>query len=139
MPTFTVKSAQHRRAVTNQHGDFQVIGLTLVNGDGEPKGVEWFTKATTPIPEEGATLEGTIENGQYGPVFKKAKPAFNGGGGRGRDPKESAQIVQQHSQEMALLYARLQFDRGALPDNFNLEQLLVIAAKFAADAKEAQP
>jgi hypothetical protein len=104
--------------------------------------VEWARKATSPPPTIGQKVDGTIDtSGEYGPKFKSTPSSgFSGGGGpRPRDPKESAQIIQQHSQRMALDYARLQHDRGALPDNFALEQVLIIAGKFADDAKAATP
>lgn len=109
--------------------------------EGEEKLINTGRKPSNPLTP-GTKLTGTMEPGDRGGLKFVRAPAnngFGGGGPRGRDPKESAQIVQQHSQRMALDYARLQHERGRLPDDFSLDQILVIAAKFAADAKAAQP
>lgn len=101
--------------------------------------VEWARKADSPAPAVGQKIEGTLDtSGEYGPKFK-ATPTSSFGGRGGRSPQERAEIIQQHSHKVALEYARLQNDRGKLPDDFNLDQILVIAGKFAADAKAAKP
>lgn len=101
MSTFTVKSASHKKDVDGKHGPMQVIALALKdNSTAQEFDAEWFTKASTEVPASGTTIEGTVEDSQYGKKFKKAFQG--GGGGRGRSPEETRAIQRQHSQEMAL-------------------------------------
>lgn len=121
MATYTVTAAVKKKDVpAKEEGrqPMQVIGLLLTDGDGKAQEAEWFTRATTQVPAEGQQLEGTLEPGPYGLKFKKA-PVATGFGGRARDPRETAAIQRQHSQEMALraLTVRVaqgeQFDRDS--------------------------
>lgn len=137
MPTFTVKEIINARPWSKDGGEPTVVYYDF-NAEEVPDRINVGRKPSNPLTV-GMKLEGTLEDDQRG-NGKRLKVAFGGGGGgRGRDPKESAQIIQQHSQRMALDWARLQFDRGKLPDDATLEHVLLIAAKFAADAKAAQP
>lgn len=77
MTAFTVKAASKKKDVDGKHGPMQVIALTFDDGTQ----AEWFTKASTPVPAPGSTLDGELEDGQYGKKFKKA--FAGGGGGRG--------------------------------------------------------
>jgi hypothetical protein len=99
MPTYAVTAAEEKKRVDGKYGPMVVFNLRLKGPDGIEHTAEWFTKATTPLPAPGTSLEGDLEDGQYGKSFKKAKPA-NGFGGR--EPRDSGRIERQHSQEMAL-------------------------------------
>ena len=110
MPEFTVLEAEHKKAVDGKHGPMQVIALRLNDGDRDHD-AEWFTKATTDVPQSGTRLEGTLEAGQYGLRFKKA---YNAPGGGGRSPKDTASIVRQHSQHMSLLLLQAKAQAGLL-------------------------
>jgi hypothetical protein len=125
MPTYTVTAATKKKDVQGQHGPMQVIALML---EGHAPLVEWFTKADTPLPTPGSTIEGEVSQGEYGLKFKKT-PA---GGFRpgGRSPEDSKQIVRQHSQEMALRYCAL---KGAKPD---MGELRKVIDWFQRDAEE---
>lgn len=137
MSTFTVASAAKKKDVPGQHGPMQVIALTLDDGTGEPKAAEWFTKATTPLPQAGSTLEGELtKDPQFGWKFKRAQNQ-NGAGFRQRDPRETAQIVRQHSQRMALMYVHAKAVVGALPADFKPSDLLPIVQFFFDDALKA--
>ena len=139
MPTFTVKEIVSARPWSKDGGEPTVIYYDF-NVEEVPDRINVGRKPSNPLTV-GMKLEGILEDDQRG-NGKKLKTSFGGGGGGGprpRDPKESAQIIQQHSQAQALRYAELQHARGKLPDDFNLEQILLIAAKFAADAKAATP
>lgn len=139
MPSYTVKEIRSSRPWPSQE-DLKVVyyDFTIEGQDGL---VNIGRKPTNPLTP-GTVLEGTLDSdGRGGWKFVKAQNGFGGGGGggRGRDPKESAQIVQQHSQAQALRYCELQQARGKLPDDFTIEHVLLLAAKFAADAKAATP
>ena len=135
MSTFTVQAAAQKKEVPGQHGPMQVIALTLDDGTGEPKAAEWFTKATTPLPQAGSTLEGDLtKDPNYGWKFKRAQQ--NGGGFRGRSPQETAQIAHMHAQKCALAYAQLRQTQGQLPENFSLDDLFVIARAFRKNVEE---
>lgn len=76
--------------------------IDLVLPDGTTEGnIELAQKKTTPAPQVGDTLEGSIDrSGSYGPKFKKAQGqggggARGGGGSRARDPQERASIERQ--------------------------------------------
>lgn len=140
MPVFTVQAASQKKLLPdNGRGAKQVMNLTLAEGNNAPVIAEWFTNATTPLPTVGSTLEGTIEPSDYGPKFKKAG-GFTGGGGGGprqRDPRESAQIQRQHSQEMALRYAAIRAEKEMLPEPFKLEDLRAVIDWFEKDIEQS--
>lgn len=135
--TYTVKSATKTKDVTLEgKGAFQSVALILADPTGERIEAEWFTKSTTVLPVPGAQLDGTVEDGPYGKKFKKAfAPAGGGGFGRPRDPKDTAAIVRQHSQHMALLYAQAKAQAGGLPVDFTVEQLRKIIDWFDDDVR----
>lgn len=142
MPTFEIMVVgdQIREWSSERGGPMKSyrVGLRDEQGQSTPN-VEWARKATSPPPVAGQKIEGTLDtSGQYGPKFK-ATPSSSFGGGRGRDPKESAQIVRQHSQEMALMYAALRVDKELLPEPFKLSDLKAVINWFEADAKAATP
>lgn len=111
MTAYTVVSAAKKKDVDGRHGPMQVIALTLRNDAGMEKAVEWFTKATTPLPTPGAKLDGEVtKDEQYGTFkFKKAQQqnGYQGGGGRPRDPQERKSIQAQASQKVAVDIVRL--------------------------------
>lgn len=118
--TLEVVGAERGPVKDGQYGPMAAIKLVLKLPDGEMKSAEWFTKATTPVPQAGEKVTGTLEDSQYGLKFRKAK--VNGAfGPRPEDPKRSASIRRQHSQHMALLYAQVKATLGQLPDDFKPE------------------
>jgi hypothetical protein len=128
--TFTVKAAAQKKAFEGKYGPSQVITLTLDNGSGDTKEAEWLTKAATPLPAVGSTLEGDLEPSEYGLNFKKAHGG--GGFGGGRSPRDSRRIERQHSQEMSI---RVLAANGALGP-FTGEQPHPTTASIRAVIKE---
>jgi hypothetical protein len=102
MPSFTVEEVEQIKDMPDaKYGPAKVLRLTLKNEDRRP---EWFTKAATPEPEPGSTIEGDIEPSDFGPKWKPAGSRQGGGGGqyqRPRSPAEELRIVRQHAHEMA--------------------------------------
>ena len=100
MSVYTVESASVKKTLQLDHGEFTVYTVTL-QGHGD---VELKQKASSPAPAQGASLTGTIEDTQYGRVFKKEFQPRPGGGGYQPDPAKEARIVRQHSQQMAIYW-----------------------------------
>lgn len=119
MPEFTVLHASHKRDLPAK-GDYkpsQVIALTLTDGTVQHE-AEWITATTTDVPPVNTRLSGTIEPSQYGLRFKKDRPAFAGGSGfKPRDPKDTASIIRQHSEHMAVLLLQVKATAGVLADD----------------------
>lgn len=141
MGMYTVETVQPKATFKNDYGEFQVYALTLTDGT-TPQNVEMNQKITTPAPTVGQRLEGEISTDKNGYLkFKKAQQQNGGGGGRGpRDPKETAQITRQHSQEMAILWAATLEKQGRLPADAKVDTFLKpIIDWFQADAEAAVP
>jgi hypothetical protein len=84
---YTIKAVTGNKPWAGQHGPMMSYYLTLVDGEGqETANVDLAQKPTSPAPQPGQTLEGNIDQGSYGPKFKKAfTQSFGGGGGYGQD------------------------------------------------------
>lgn len=136
MPSYLVKEATKTGDKPDKgFGPMQTIALTLQEyGQAEQIGAEWYTKATTAVPASGSTIDGEVSPSQYGLKFKKAQQP--GGGGRGRSPEDTKQIVRQHSQEMALRYCTVRATQGKLPETFDMVDLRSIVDWFQRDAEE---
>src|SRR5690242_13876910 len=80
-------------------GMFTSYKLALQSGQT----AELFQRKDSPAPVAGQVIDGTLEQSQYGLKIKK-NAKLGGGGPRQRDPRETAAIQRQHSQEMALRY-----------------------------------
>lgn len=135
MPTYTVERVQGPREWTSQQGGgtFHSYTLTL---QGVDKPAELNQKPETQPPQAGQTLELDL---QPHPRFEdrlKAKKVqqFKGGGGRGRDPQERAEIRRQNAQAQALKYAEIQAARGKLPDDWNFRMLGPVIEFFFNDS-----
>lgn len=107
MPSYTVTMLEREKPWSGDYGAMIDYTVTLKDSDGkEHAGVVVAQKEKTPPVTVGQTLTGTVEPGKWGPKFKKEQLQGGGGGGgfRPRDPKETAAIQRQHSQEMALRF-----------------------------------
>lgn len=137
MPQFTVTAVSDEvREVTTGNGKFRSFKMHLRDEQGQlHKSVEWFRKASSPAPRKDDTLDGVLEDGQFGPKFKPT-PKQGGFGGRGRDPKERAEIRRQHAQTTALRYMELLHSRGELM-NASWETLSQYTNQFFKDSGEA--
>jgi hypothetical protein len=118
MPEFTIVAAAHKRDLPPKEGmrPSQVIALTLDDGTTRHD-AEWITATTTDDAAlVGTRISGTLEPSQYGLRFKKERPAF-GGGARGRSPEDTASIVRQHSEHMAILLLQVKATAGVLAED----------------------
>jgi hypothetical protein len=120
-------------------GTFVSYKLTVDDGTTTTANVELFQKKDSIPPEVGKSYENwSLEQSQYGMKIKKAG-GFGGAGPRQRDPKESARIVRQHSQEMAIHWTALAHSRGMLPEAFKLPDLEQIVDWFQRDVEREPP
>ena len=134
MAEYTVIAANQKKELDGQHGRMQVIALTLgKDGQADAIQAEWFTKATTPLPQQGQKLEGEVEQGQYGLKFKKAQTGFGGGKG-GMDPATQRRVARFAAQERALLYMQVKgITDFKLDDDFRK-----VVTWFQKDAEAAE-
>jgi hypothetical protein len=93
--TITAVSDQVRQWASEKAGPMNSYRVNLTDSAGvESHNVELAQKAATPAPTVGQSLEGNLDNTQYGLKFKKAFTAgAGGGGGRPKDPAERAAIA----------------------------------------------
>lgn len=141
MPQYTITavSPNVRDWDAKQGGPMKSYRVHLKDAQGTVvQNVEWSRRASSPPPEVGQTVEGELEDkGQYGLKLRVTQRG-GGGGSRGRDPKERAEIRRQHAQTTALRWAELQHARGRLPDEFGTADLMRLVDHFYADSGAAQ-
>lgn len=120
MSTFTITNVHDkvRDWSSQQGGAMKAYRIDVTGPRGEENGVEWSRKASSEVPTVGQTIDGDIEQGQYGPKFKAARQASGFGGPRQRDPKETAAIQRQHSQSAAVEFLKAKIQAGALEGDF---------------------
>lgn len=75
--------------------DFGNVYVVMGTIDGELETVEITTKSQN-APKIGDTIEGTVEDTQYGKRFKKT-PSAGGYRSGGRSPEEQDAIMRQHA------------------------------------------
>lgn len=117
-PTYLVENATKKKEIEGRNGPLAIYELQLKDGEGSVT-CEVAQMVTTAAPYAGQSVEGTIDHsGPFGAKFKKASKGAAGGGNAGfqRDPKETASIVRQHSQHMAILWCSILERKGRLTD-----------------------
>lgn len=137
MASFTIRGVEKRKQFTTKHGStLQSYGLTIEDSEKQIVHVELNQKPETAEPTIGATIEGTVENGQYGQKFKKDQANSAAVGGKApMDPKREARICHMHAQKCALSYAHLRQAQGKLPEEFGMGDLFKIAKMFREDVE----
>lgn len=97
MYTVTAVSDQTRPWSSNKGGAMISYRVHLKDSAGvATQNVEWAKKATSDPPKIGDTVDGNIDNTEYGLKLKVAYqggPGGGGGGGRPKDPAERAAIA----------------------------------------------
>lgn len=100
--------------------------------------VELAQKQSSAPPAVGQVLEGNVDQGDYGPKFRKAFQ--QGGGGRGMSPEDRASIVRQHSQDMSLRALELAYALGVIEKPATAREFLELVEKttdwFVKDARK---
>ena len=82
MSSYTVQAVNSNREWEGKFGKMISYDINLQGPEGFTGSVELAQKPETPAPQEGGTLEGHIEQGKFGPKFKKESgQTFKGGGG----------------------------------------------------------
>ena len=129
MSEYIVAEAGVTKSGLGTNGDMKEITLRFQDGVQ----ATWFCKQDTAVPAPGTSVQGEIEDSQWGKKFKKARSGGFGGGGFGggkMDPAREQKIVRQHSQEMALRYVAAK----DVPLNNGIEDLTKIIDWFQKDA-----
>ena len=126
MPTYTVKAINRQKNWSGKFGDMVSYYCLLENGEGNQAEVELAQKVSTAAPQVGQSLEGTVENGEYGKKFKKAQPAGGGfrGGPRPDDPATRDSIERQVAVKAA---AEVFAGQNKLPSE---DEILRVTAAF---------
>jgi hypothetical protein len=93
-------------------GKFGVLHKYMVMFEGQPDAVEMNIKPTSPVPQIGEELDGTIETTSYGKKFKRTQSGgFQGGSS---NPERQSSIEWQSARRDAVDYciakSRLLFD-----------------------------
>jgi hypothetical protein len=118
---FTVVAAQHKKDMPPKEGmrPSQVVALSLQDISGaQSHSAEWITSKDADVEAlVGTRVSGTLEPSQYGLRFKKDRPTFSGGGFKPRDPKDTASIIRQHSEHMAVLLLQVKATAGVLTED----------------------
>jgi hypothetical protein len=135
VPSFKVAEIVGKRPWPNEEDtkviyfNFRAEGVERVCNIGRKPGNEL---------KVGDVLEATSEDDGRGGLKLKVQNNFAGGGGpRPEDPKRSARILRQHSQQMAIEWVALALSRGKLPEDFTLAKLWALVDAFDKDACEA--
>lgn len=133
MPTFTVEAASLKKDIAPKEGMQPKKVLNLVLADSAGRHVcEWFTNATTPVPEAGSQIEGDLKDGQYGLSFTKARAnGYGGGGPRPEDPKKSAAIQRMASVKAAHQSLELAVTLSVVEQPKSVEEFLKLVQRFA--------
>lgn len=136
--THTITVVSQPREWESKYGQMKSYTVKVEGDEGT---YELSRKATSPAPTVGQRIDVAevqpSPNGNYPPKLKLAQANRSGGGGR--SPEESARIMRQHSQEMALRYAVAKAGPSGLSEDFKLENLLPLIEWFDKDAKAAKP
>lgn len=120
-------------------GTFTSWKLTVTDGTTETAGAELFQRKDSVPPTVGQVIDGTLEQSQFGWKVKKTAKMGGGGGFRPRDPKETAAIQRQHSQEMAVRWTAIAQSRGLLPESFTIQNLKQVIDWFERDISDHAP
>ncbi len=147
MPTYTVTAVNGTTPKPDTgYGLMQEINLDLSDGTQTYRGVNWFTKAATPLPQQGESIDFEItEDPRWGLKAKKPKnPAYaNGGGGApksfggsggGMSPDREKKIVRQHSQAQAIAFLT-----ATQKDGFKLADVKTVTDWFDNDVFGTEP
>lgn len=118
---YKITSSAKLKDRETQYGPMTDYMMMLTDENNASVAAELSQKQSTPAPVAGATISGTIEQTQYGPKFKKDKPAYSGAGVSSRDPETQRYIMRQNALTTAV-------NRGIC----KVQEL----CKFAKDKKE---
>lgn len=131
MSNYTITAVNGQREFDSKYGPLVSYKLTITGDDGYEGEAEMTRKPESPAPQQGETIEGTLDrsNPRFPPKLKKAQ----GGGaprGGGRPNKDSdsieRQVAYKGAVEMAVAFAG-NADEGKklLPELFELSVGLI--------------
>lgn len=130
---YTVTNAMKTREYAGKYGTMHSYAMQL---EGVDATVELSQKPETAPPKSGDTLDGTIEDTQYGKRFKKAQPANSFSGGttsRQNDPDTRASIERQSALKAAVETVRDYYTWAGItiPKDKEAERLSVYVNEIA--------
>lgn len=95
---YTITAAIKAESFTTEHGTFDKYMLQLKDESGQQVSCYINQKNSTPAPEPGSELNGSIEpDGRGGNKFKKESSFGGGGRSYGKSPEEQAIIARQNA------------------------------------------
>ena len=115
MASFTINKCEFKKSFEgNKGGEFAVYNVELKDSEGQFTQAEMVQKSSTPAPEVGQVVEGTVEAGQYGMKFEKAQAFGGNGGGRsyGKSPQELAEMRRMSAQKQAIALLAVEVQAG---------------------------
>lgn len=139
MPTFVVEHAQRKNDYTDKFGP-KVSYTVKLQGQDVP--VELSQKPETAAPVQGQSLDGTIEQGTYGPRFKKTftQGGLSAGTSGSKDSdayRSPEQIMRSYAQGQALQYWKLKHEGDPTYVISTWGEFQAVVELFYQDAKGA--
>ena len=137
---YTITAAIKAESFTTEHGTFDKYMLQLKDESGAQTSCYINQKNSTPAPEPGSELNGSIEpDGRGGHKFKK-EASFGGGasGARFNDPETRKEIIRQSSLAQAVAYVTKKSEYMEREDALKYltgMEVLQVATYFAAYAE----
>jgi hypothetical protein len=133
MSQYTIETIVSEREFESKYGPLKSYKVRVQGDDGFNGEAEITQKPTTPAPQSGQVIEGTLDksNPKFPPKLKKAQQPTGGGfKGGARSPKDSdsieRQVAYKGAVEMAVAFAK---DGGEasemLPGLFELSVKLI--------------
>lgn len=120
MSVYTVAAVgSEPRSWQSKYGPMLTYKITIRNAEGREMQCDLNQKESSAAPAVGQTLEGSVQNHEYGPRFKKVQQQPGFGGRRGGSPEERASIAMQHAQKAAVDIVRLELEH---PNNSGLAE-----------------
>jgi len=135
---YTIKQIMKTGEFDGKYGKNFKYGMILTDDKGtEVEGVELSQKPETPVPAVGSTIDGNIEDTQYGKRFKKDF-ARGGEGSYKNNPETRNEIIRQNALTNAVNFCT---SKAALMDKKEAEKYLTgkhviqVATYFARYSK----
>lgn len=117
MSDFKIEEVLSQESFSTEHGQFVSYEVRFSGEQGS--GVaQHKRKASSPAPAVGEVIDAELVQKNGKTELKRVWKQNGGGGGSstGRSPQDTKQIVRQHSQHMAILWAAVLQKEGLQPN-----------------------
>lgn len=145
---FTVKSAEVSKTDVGKYGNNEITA-TIEDASGTSHQVTFLQKPASPLPTPGDTLEGTVEESQYGLKFRRAwknNGGNFGGGNFSKDREESIDRAVAIKSATQLVSARIMAGElkgeeaaQAALEAMTVDIIALVKGDKAAEGKAQQP